>query len=180
MEKHEIIEWRDRHNKEYASGIEVEQNVGDRLRVTKELSKDDLNKIIEWKFDTDGRIRTRELNLVSTVDEHVLKKVSNEVFNLKVEQDKERIERLCEFSGIGVAVASVILTFFDPENYCVFDFHVWQEVFGGRPAYTIENYTLLLSKLREEAKIHGIKVRDVEKAYFKRNYDKKERALSLV
>jgi len=140
------------------------------LRETKKLSKDDLNKIIEWKFESNPLVKTVQLNRMKKVNEQHLEKVSNEVFNLDVNQDMKRITLLCGFNGIGPAVASVILTFYDPENYCVVDFHVYQEVFGFRPKYlTPEKYIRLLGKLREEARKYSLNVRDMEKAYFMKN-----------
>ena len=174
MECSEIIRLRDEHDKENEGEISQEKEIGNRLRTTKILTKDDLLAMIRWKFDCDGRIRANELRHANNVDEKLLEKVSNRVFNLDVNQDVERIELLRGFKGIGVAVASVVLTFFDPKNYCVFDFHVYQELFGMRPKYTTYEYVRLLSKLREEAGICNLSTRDVEKAYFRKNCQKSE------
>ena len=170
MEKEEILEWVEKHDRKNTFWIQQEKEVGDELRKTEKLSKDNLIKIIEWKFESNPLVKTIELNRVKRVNEQLLAKISNEVFNLDPSQDMKRIMRLCGFEGIGPAVASVILTFFDPENYCVVDFHVYQEIFGIRPKYlTPEKYVRLLRKLREEAKMYSLKVRDVEKAYFMKN-----------
>jgi len=170
MEREEILEWVDKHDRKNFWWIQQEREIGDRLRETKKLSKDDLNKIIEWKFESNPLVKTVQLNRMKKVNEQHLEKVSNEVFNLDVNQDMKRITLLCGFNGIGSAVASVILTFYDPENYCVVDFHVYQEVFGFRPKYlTPEKYIRLLGKLREEARKYSLNVRDMEKAYFMKN-----------
>lgn len=176
LDKEEIINWSSKHDNEYASEIEKEREVGNRLRGTKELTKHDLIEIIEWKFEGFEARKVRELNLVASIDEKTLKDVSNKVFNLSASQDIERIELLCDLRhGIGTAVASTILTFFDPKNYGVFDFHVWQEVFGGRPKYTVMECVKLLSRLRQEADMYNLDTRTVEKAYFKKNYDETEK-----
>jgi len=170
MEREEILEWVDKHDRKNFWWIQQEREIGDRLRETKKLSKDDLNKIIEWKFESNPLVKTVQLNRMKKVNEQHLEKVSNEVFNLDVNQDMKRITLLCGFNGIGPAVASVILTFYDPENYCVVDFHVYQEVFGFRPKYlTPEKYIRLLGKLGEEARKYSLNVRDMEKAYFMKN-----------
>jgi hypothetical protein len=170
MEREEILEWVDKHDRKNSWWIQQEREIGDRLRETKKLSKDDLNKIIEWKFQSNPLVKTVHLNRMKKVKEQHLEKVSNEVFNLDVNQDMKRITLLCGFNGIGPAVASVILTFYDPENYCVVDFHVYQEVFGFRPKYlTPEKYIRLLGKLRKEARKYSLNVRDIEKAYFMKN-----------
>jgi hypothetical protein len=100
---------------------------------------------------------------VASIDEKSLKDVSNKVFNLSVSPDIERIELLCDLRhGIGTAVASTILTFFDPKNYGVFDFHVWQEVLGGRPKHTVMECVKLLSRLRQEAEMYSLDTRTVD------------------
>jgi hypothetical protein len=170
MEREEIQKWVDKHDRKNSWWIKQEREVGDRLRKTKKLSKDDLKRIIEWKFESNALVKTIELNRIKKINKQHLEKVSNEVFILNVGQDMKRITLLCGFSGIGPAVASVILTFYDPENYCVVDFHVYQEVFGFRPKYlNPEKYIKLLGRLRKEARKLGLNVRDVEKAYFMKN-----------
>lgn len=105
------------------------------------MTKPELIEIIKWKFEgLEGR-KKRELNLVADINEEVLKKVSNVVFNLNASQDRERMELLCNLNhGIGPAAASTILTFFDPKNYGVTDIHVRREVFGKETKNTVENY----------------------------------------
>jgi len=176
MEKQEILKWCRKHNSDYALGIQKEREIGNRLRDTLELTKTDLIKIIKWKFEgLEGR-KTRILNYIENTDEQVLKLVSNLVFNLNKSQDIYKIKLLCAFDGIGPAVASTILTFFDPKNYGVFDIHVWREIFGKEKGnlFTAENYLKLLSKLREIANKNRLEVRAVEKALFKKNYDESE------
>jgi endonuclease III-like uncharacterized protein len=173
MEREEVLKWVQEHDRNNLFWIQQEKEIGDRLRESKRLSKDDLKKIIEWKFESNALVKTVELNRVSSVNEEMLEKVSNEVFNFDVSEDMKRIERLCDFNGIGPAVASVILTFFDPQNYCVVDFHVYQEVFDFKPkAISVEMYLRLLSKMREEANRLNLTVRDIEKAYFAKNCSK--------
>lgn len=173
MEREEILKWIQEHDRRNLFWIQQEKEIGDRLRESKKLSKVDLQKIIEWKFESNPLVKTVELNRVNRVNEEMLEKVSNEVFSLDVSEDMKRIVLLCGFNGIGPAVASVILTFFDPQNYCVVDFHVYQEVFGFRPKQiSVEKYLRLLRKLREEANRLNLSVRDIEKAYFAKNCSK--------
>lgn len=174
MECKKILEWANKHDSKEAFWMQKEKEIGNRLRASKELTKSDLIEIIKWKFEgLEGR-KKRELNLVAGINEQVLKKVSNVVFNMNTSQDRERVELLCSLDhGIGPAVASTILTFFDPKNYGVFDFHVWQEVFNEKlKGYTVQNYIELLSKLREIANKCRIEVRTVEKAFYAKNHAK--------
>ena len=178
MEREELLYWSNKHDDQFDDGIQKERKIGAELRKTKEVTKTHLVDIIKWKFEGDARRIKRESNLVSDIDEQVLRKVSNIVFDLDVSQDMYRIKLLCALGhGIGPAVASTILTFYDPVNYGVFDFHVWKEVFREELEgnYTVSNYIKLLSKLREVADRYGLHVRTVEKAYFKKNYEKSQR-----
>ncbi len=170
MEKEEILAWVERHDKKNFWWIQQEKEIGDFLRKTKILTRDDLIKIMEWKFASDHRLQSIQVKYAKLVTEQHLNKISSEVFNLGVNQDLRRINLLCLFKGIGPAVASVILTFYDPENYCVGDFHIYQELFGFRPkVLTSDMYLKILNKLRAEARKHNLRTRDVEKAYFIKN-----------
>lgn len=174
MDKQEVLYWSKKCDEEFLLSIEKEKSIGARLRQNNELTKADLIEIMKWKFEGDARRTTRELNLVADVDEQVLRNVSSVVFSLTMSQETYRIKLLDALDhGIGVAVASTILTFFDPDNYGVFDFHVWQEMFGEKlnGRYTTSNYGKLLSKLRQVAEEFNLKVRTVEKAFFKKDYD---------
>ena len=76
-------------------------------------------------------------------------------------------------SWVGPAVASTILTFYNPKEYGVFDIHIWRELFGKEPKnlFTTENYLKLLAELRGLANKYGLDTRIVEKAFFKKNID---------
>ncbi len=178
LTKEQIAYWSKKYDQEedqYNTGLERE--LGDRLRRTRVLTKNDLIQIIEWKFQ--GRLLGRRklfLKLLSSVTDDSVRKVSSESFN---EQDERlRIRKLMRryggIAGVGPAVASVILTFYDPKNYGVFDIHAWRELFGKEPPDLFSNFDRLvafLDRLREEAKQTGHEARIVEKAYFKKNLD---------
>jgi len=176
LNKPEILEWAKKYDREYPWWVKRETEVGNRLRANEELSKTDLIEIIEWKFkDLKGR-RTRVTKYAKETDDAVLRKVSKLVFDLNKNCDKYKLKLLCIFDGIGVAIASVILTFYDPQNYGVFDIHVWRELFGKEPKnlFTTENCLRLFSELRNMSKEYNVPVRTIEKALFKRNYDKRK------
>lgn len=112
MKCKEILEWASQHDNKEVFWIRKEKQVGDKLRTSKELTKSDLVEIIKWKFEGLAGRKKRELNLVAGINEQVLKRISNVVFSLTINEDKERMELLCSLNhGIGPAVASTILTF---------------------------------------------------------------------
>ena len=92
--------------------------------------------------------------------------------------DSDRVNGL-RFYGFGTATISVILTFYSPKEYGVFDRHVWRELFGKEPKneylWTIENYPKVLAELRKIAKQHSLDVRAVEKALFTKNINESSR-----
>ena len=52
-----------------------------------------------------------------------VKKIFDEVKKLDENKVEKRVDKLKELKGVGTAVASVILTFMDPERYTVIDQH---------------------------------------------------------
>jgi len=181
LDKEEILFWSRKYDQEEtAYSTALERDLGDKLRSTKELSKDELIQIVEWKFQ--GRLMGRRkiiLNKLSGVDDSFVRKVVKESLN---EQDERlRIKKLMGrfegIPGVGLALASVILTFYDPKNYGVFDIHAWRELCGEQPNdlfSNFENIMKFLKRLRQEAKRMDLDARIVEKAYFKKNLDESE------
>lgn len=186
MSRGQVTFWIEKYDKEedqYNTGLE--QQLGDKLRRTRVLTKGELSQIIEWKFQ--GRLlgrRKKILNLISDVPDEFIGKTSSESFN--EHDERVRIGKLMGryggIRGVGPAIASVVLTFFDPKNYGVFDIHAWRELMGRQPEdlFTLDNLMRFLTKLREEAIRLQLDARLVEKAYFKKNLDEssKERHLT--
>jgi hypothetical protein len=183
LAKKQIAYWSEKYDVEedqYNSSLEKE--LGEQLRRTKQLTKDELGQIIEWKFQ--GRLLGRRkhfMNIISDIPDEFIGKVTNESFN--EEDERLRIRKLMGryggIAGVGFAIASVILTFYDPEKYGVYDIHAWRELFGTKPAdlfTNFDNLTRFLGRLRDEAKQTGCNVRTVEKAYFKKNLDEAKAA----
>mgnify|MGYP000315347953 CR=1 FL=1 len=174
--KKELLSWAERYNKEEGTtyDLKTEKEIGDRLRFKLELSKEDLKEIVRWKFQENrlkGR-RLKVLRMLENVDDTLIKNISRKA--LTAQSDYERIHLLRTIHGVGLALASVILTFYDPKNYGVFDTHVWRELFGKEPKGLFNNPAYLfrvLLELRRIAKNVGLDVRTVEKALFKRNLE---------
>ncbi len=174
MDKQELLRWYEKYNQEEDQyNTPLESELGNELRTTKELNKEGLIKIIEWKFQ--GRLlgrRKRILNLIRDIEDSEIRRLSK--LSLNERDEEKRIEHLMEIKGVGISLASCILTFFDPKNYAVYDIHIWRELFGKEPKdlfVKVENYLKLLEELREIAKENNVDVRVVEKALFKKNYD---------
>jgi hypothetical protein len=76
-------------------------------------------------------------------------------------------------NGVSPVLASVILSFFDPKKYGVFDVNVWRVLLGNEPPnlFSTQNYLKLLAALRKTAGKQNLDARVVEKAYFKKALD---------
>ena len=177
IEKSEISEWSHKYDEEHPWWAKKEKELGDKLRETGELTKDDLIEIVEWKFKTTPIRLPKILGYIRQNEDYTIRNISSSVLRRSSKYDYEKIERLCRLKGVGPATASVILTFYDPKNYGVFDIHVWRELFGkdSRPVYNTRNCLICLSELRELAKKHGLDVRTVEKALFMKDLDRKRK-----
>ena len=118
------------------------------------------------------------MGLVDRNGDQDVRRISSHVLSLGTDDDSYKVESLCGvLSGVGPAVASTILTFYNPQDYGVFDIHVWRELFGEEPEnlFTPRNYLIVLTKLREIANRFWLPVRTVEKALFKKNYDEAQK-----
>ena len=153
--------------------------MGDKFRKNKEVTKDDLLAVVKWKFTVNPVYLPNKLKYAQKyVDANVIRQKSNEAFT-KAKTDFEKISCL-RCKGIGIATLSVILTFYDPLNYGVFDKHVYNGLFGeqSKEFYSAMfyadsgNYIKVLQRLREEAKTHKLDARTIEKAYFNRDFHK--------
>lgn len=86
------------------------------------------------------------------------------------DSDKTRLKLLTVIDGVGPAIATVILTFFNPKNYGVLDFHAWNAIFQDEKKIFGEGECLkFINELRKIAREVGLPCRDVEKALFKKD-----------
>jgi hypothetical protein len=76
-------------------------------------------------------------------------------------------------NGVSPVIASIILAFFDPKQYGVFDVQVWRALLGNEPPnlFAPQNYLKLLAALRKTASKNNLDARAVEKAFFKKKLD---------
>jgi len=170
MEKEEILNWSKKYDVDYPWWTHKEKELGDKLRRTRELTKDDLLGVVEWKFKENYQ-EERIMGLTAKNDDAEIRRVSSHIFGLSPKDDSYKVDCLCILHGVGPAVASAILTFYNPKEYGVFDIHIWRELYDEEPEFTTANYLKLLARLRRIANEHSLDVRTVEKAFFKKNID---------
>ena len=173
MEKDDLVNWVKKYEEsDYGWSSKCEKEVGFNIRKNKFLTKSDLNEIIKWKFQSLPGRKKIFLGYADKLNEKDLKEDTSTIF--KEKDELKKIELLLRFKGIGISLASVILTFYNPKDYCIFDIHIWRELFGKEPKnfYTIENYLRLLKELRKMSSSCVLNVRDIEKALFQKNLEK--------
>lgn len=175
MNREEIIFWRDKYDKEedrYNKGTEEE--LRSKFKENRCVTKEDLEEIIKWKFQ--GRLTGRQkinLTRLKHIEDWVIKKITALAFEMPT--DKLKLKLLISIDGVGASVASVILTFYDPDNYGVLDFHVWHGLYNTDEKIFSEQDCLKYFKdLRTQAKEVGLPCRDVEKAIFKKDLDRRK------
>lgn len=173
MIRSQILEWSYKYDEDHPWWIEKEKELGNKLREKGELTKDDLLEIIKWKFKTTPRRLKQNLIRADRNEDYVVRNISRSVLRLSQKYDFDKITKLCRIKGVGAAMASVILTFYDPQNYGVFDMHVWKELYGddSMPLYNARDCLLCLSEMRKLAEKDSLDVRVIEKALFNKNLD---------
>jgi hypothetical protein len=183
MNKDELFFWKNKYDKEEDLYYQNdEEELRKKFQENNFITKQDLIKIIKWKFQ--GKLSgrgTRILNLLKDVEESFIEEISKLAF--KTKDDKIRLILFSSIKGIGNALSTVILTFYDPENYGVLDIHVWRGLFGKEPNDIFSNHDQaikFIKKLREISSETGLSCRDVEKAIFKKDLDKSKTAQRIT
>lgn len=168
----EVLRLAHEYDRTSPQSIQQEEVLGHLLRTERELGLKGLRAIMEWKFATlPGRI-TRTRHLIRGHSDAFIRSVTRRALALPVDQEATRIRELRRIRGVGVSLASVILAFYDPEHYCVYDIHVMREVYGREPRAMFassKHYLRLLHDLRARSRCLHLSVRTLEKALFQKN-----------
>ena len=173
MDKRDFLKWSQKYDKDQGWSAQVERGLGARFRKARVMSGADLALVVEWKFKDDEAKRKRVLELVARNDEASVVRVSSQAFNLPGDNDACRINYFMMLEGVSPVLASVILSFFDPKQYGVFDVYAWRGLLGNEMPnlFSTVNYLKLLVALRKTAAKHNLDVRTVEKALVQKKLD---------
>jgi hypothetical protein len=93
---------------------------------------------------------------------------------LATRSERRRMELLTSLRGVGIPIASAILTLVDPRRYGVLDIRAWQLLLAARSVtanrrgqgFTIAQWEEYLSALRHHARRLGVTARAVEYTLF--------------
>ena len=173
MDKPKYLVWSRKYDKSFGWQAQRERELGAKFRKQKALTVADLAQVVEWKFKEDDEKKTRLLELVARNSEEKVSRISSQAFNLPEGDDTYKLLCLTTLEGVSPVIASVILAFFDPHQYGIFDTRVWKGLLGNPPPglYTPQNYIKLLVAMRKTAAKHNLDARTVDKALFKKSTD---------
>jgi hypothetical protein len=173
--REDVLKWRDSYdaNEDSFNG-ELEKQLRAKFQAQKCATCDDLRDLLKWKFAEMPYRLKRELDLLSTIDSDLVRAATHQAFALT--DDCGKLRQLRRIKGVGVAVASVILSFYDPEKYGIIDIHSWRELFGEeqngkkqKSSFNEADFLRFTEEVRRLAHIHGLPARDIEKALFHKN-----------
>ncbi len=174
MQKEEILFWKNRYEEEQKeSDRKTEQELRRKFQSQKFMTKDDLIRVVKWRFQ--GRLSRRQGELLelieSTEESHIIDR-SREAF--RANDDETRLKFLFQIQGVRNIIASTILAFYDPDNYGVLGMSVWRALFGREPRDIFVNPKRAIEffkKLREISR-DELPCRDLEKAISRREAEK--------
>lgn len=139
------------------------------MRRRRWLTLDELVELYKWKEG--GRNRHLKDGILSNPDE-LIRQTSEAAFAEK--EEYRRIARLDRLKGVGIAVASTILTVLDPYAYGIIDKRVWKLLYKYREVdhdpegleLYLDSWLDYLPKLRGWADALSLTAREVERRLF--------------
>lgn len=152
--------------------LQFEQKTGLLLREANEVTKEQLLDLIKWRYGDQKHYFKRIMKLLDSVQDHEIREVTRVANSLSL--DLYKMTLLCALPGVGPALASILLTLFNPEKYGFFERGVWDQIFPEETVNTsISGYLRYLNSLRKISKEHGVPVRVVEQALLAKNIEEK-------
>jgi len=173
VDKPDYILWSRKYDKAFGWQAQRERELGAKFRKNKQLTCTDLAAVVDWWFNENQEKKSRALELVARNDETKVQRITSQVLSLPQADDTYRLNCLATLEGISPVLASVILTFFDPKNYGIFDQKVWKRLLGNAPSglYSPQNYVRFITAMRKTAAKHNLDARVIDKALYKKSID---------
>jgi len=166
MDVTEIQKWAECYDEGYDDRLqEIEQTLYEDLQEQEYITQDQLREVIKWKLDNQDRYRSQNIDRVNKVSDEYVRQISKAA--LLVNDPVLQLKTLSSIPGIGGATASVVLTFYDPENYAVGDRYMVDIFLNEDRQMWMTDYPKLLEGLRDRNP-GEFDLRTVEKAYYQR------------
>jgi hypothetical protein len=130
--------------------------------------RQNLEKVYRWKS-----ARRMDLFVLNTGDE-ISQAVTGAILS---KAEKKAIESLTHLKGVGVKMASAILTAMFPELYTVCDFRA-SEALGVNDGNDVNFYVAYLKACREMSKKYAVTLRDLDRANWQWSKDRTKKSRS--
>ena len=133
-----------------------------------DYGRDNFTTIVLWKTYGQGSFRLKD-----NEDDEI-----SDALHLAVNAKTERsaIAVLCGLNGVGVPVASAVLTMINPERYTVIDFRALEALGTDTDDRTIDFYLIYLKACRNWASEFKSSLRDLDRALWQWSKDKADEA----
>jgi Fe-S-cluster formation regulator IscX/YfhJ len=166
MDADEIRDWSERYDEVYDDDLQaVEERIHEALTDQQYLTRDQLEDVVRWKLNGMPGRRGRNVDRVRTVPDEFVQRVTEAA--LLVDDPKTQLKTLKSIPGIGPATGTVVLAFYDPENYAIGDRYILDQFFGKDRVMRVTDYSDILEELRDRNP-GDFDLRTVEKAYYQR------------
>lgn len=166
MNADEIRDWSDCYDEHYPERLQsIEVEIRSELREQGYLNSDQLEKVIRWKLDGQGGRGDRFIDAMRSSPEGFVEKVTGAA--LLVNDPQVQVDTIASIPGVGTATATVVLMFYDPEEYAVGDRYLKHEFLDKDRSMRVTDYPKILHELRDRNP-GDFNLRTVEKAYWMR------------
>ena len=166
MDADEISDWSDRYDTVYNEDLrKTEERIHKTINEQQYLTRDELLEIVRWKLDGMPGRRGGNVDRVEKVPDEFVQRVTEAA--LLVDDPVIQLKTLKSVPGIGPATGTVVLTFYDPENYGIGDRYILDEFFGESRTMRVTDYPKILEELRNRNP-SDFDLRTVEKAYYQK------------
>jgi hypothetical protein len=132
---------------------QVMEDAGRRI-ASGDFSRPNLEVIYRWK--SPRRIRLLGQNTDAEIEQALKQAIG-------AADAKEAVDALTTLDGVGVKMASAILTAIDPERYTVLDFRAL-EALNVKDSGNAHLYVVYVEACRSRAKKYGVTMRDFDRA----------------
>lgn len=129
------------------------EDAGKRI-VNGDFSSSNLKKICEWKS-------RRRIRLLDNNTDEVIEQALKAAVNPKDVRDA--VNSLTQLEGVGVKMASAILTAINPELYTVLDYRAL-EALGSKDSDDIDLYVLYVEACKRMSEEYGVDMRTFDRA----------------
>ena len=160
--------------KDYIKYYNLEQYLFDaatrHFKERNHLTPEDFLAIVIWKRNAS---KTQVIRGIRSSGKTV-QSLTEEIYRTGDREGKMKI--LLDIKGLGLAIASAILTVLYPEEFTVIDYRVINSLkalsipIAGNPTNSIEDYFSYLDSCKKEAKKHGLSLRDFDRALWGKDF----------